>query len=152
MRVSATEEYGLRIMLALARAEIAGLESRSIRELADAEGMSGDYAAKLLRQLRQLGLVVARRGVQGGHRLARPPAEITAWDVVRGLDEPLYHDGFCAEHAGRHAACTHGHGCTVRGVWRWVGHTVEVALRRITLADLARADGAAVQVQLGGGP
>ena len=79
MQLLAQEEYGLRCLLELARHDT---KPRTIQQIASAEGLSPDYAAKLLRELRRGGLVESTRGAAGGYRLARSADTITAWDAV----------------------------------------------------------------------
>ena len=52
MQLLAQEEYGLRCLLELARHDTT---PRTIQQIASAEGLSPDYAAKLLRELRRGG-------------------------------------------------------------------------------------------------
>lgn len=139
MKLSSTEEYGLRCLL-----QIAKLQSASpvpITEVAAREGLSADYVAKLLRVLRKGGLLTSVRGAQGGYMLARPAAEITVHDALVALDGPLYDGAFCEAHSGKELSCVHSTGCSIRGLWRWIGSSLEQALSSITLADLARGEG-----------
>src|SRR5271170_2814495 len=73
MKITAQEEYGLRCLLRLAKAE-----SRSITlpEVAAAEGLSVPYVAKLMAVLRQAGLLESVRGRSGGYKLVRQPGQI----------------------------------------------------------------------------
>ena len=50
MKITAQEEYGLRILIRIARCK--DEEGMSIPQLSDAEGLSSHYAAKLTRLLR----------------------------------------------------------------------------------------------------
>ena len=43
----------------------------------------------ILTQLRRAGLVVSKRGAEGGYRLARPATRIAVADVFRALDGPI---------------------------------------------------------------
>lgn len=144
MRISATEEYGLRCVLAVARAG----GNATIREVAEAEGIGVEYVAKLLQILRRKGVLESSRGAHGGYMLTRAPAAITLWDVLDGLDAPLWSDTFCAEHAGQRESCTHGASCSLKVVWRWAGIAVENALRRVTVADVLAADRPALELRL----
>ena len=108
MQLLAQEEYGLRCLLELARHDA---QPRTIQQIADAEGLSPDYAAKLLRELRRGGLVESTRGAAGGYRLARGAGAITAWDAVAALGGSLFPDDFCACHAGRAPSAIHSNSC-----------------------------------------
>jgi Rrf2 family protein len=137
MQVLAQEEYGLRCLLALAQ-NVAG--GRTIHEVAEAEGLSPDYAAKLLRALRKGGLVESTRGAAGGYRLAREAADITAWDAIAVLGGALFPQGFCECHPGRAERCVRSRDCALRAIWRAADEAVRAVLSRVTLADLAASE------------
>ena len=86
MKISAHEEYGLRCLVQLARAEGEG-ESLTLHQIAEREGLSVANAGKLMWILMKAGLVSAQRGTNGGYSLARPAAEIRLNEVIRILDE-----------------------------------------------------------------
>ena len=75
MKITAQEEYGLRCLLRLARAE-GEHAALTIPEIAAAEGLSVPYVAKLLAVLRQAGLIESARGRAGGYRFAGTPEEV----------------------------------------------------------------------------
>lgn len=137
MKLTAQEEYGLRCLLQVARrAPSDAVVPASIRDVAEAEGLSADYAAKLLRVLRQAGMLDSERGATGGYRLARPPHEIPLHDVLRALDAPLYGPEFCQTHAGQLGECVHQTGCALQPVWGAVEQAIALVLGRLTVADL----------------
>ncbi|MEQ1570342.1 MAG: Rrf2 family transcriptional regulator [Myxococcota bacterium] len=138
MKLSAQEEYGLRCLIQVARrAPTAGCTPVAIREVAEAEGLSLDYAAKLLRVLRQGELLESERGACGGYRLARPAASIAMTEVMKALDTPMFAGDFCESHAGQRDSCVHaGGGCAMRPLWREIEAAVYQVLARRTLADL----------------
>ena len=135
MKLSAQEEYGLRCLLQVAQRS--GPEPVQIPDIAAAEGLSPEYVAKLMRVLRQGGLVVSIRGATGGYRLARPASAITLQQAIEVLDGPLFNDSFCEAHTGQGPHCVHSPtACSIRTLWRWVGGALDKVLRQITLADL----------------
>ena len=147
MQVLASEEYGLRCLLQVARG---GEEAPvSIPAVARAEGLSVDYAAKLLRRLRLAGLVRSTRGVDGGYRLARPAGEITVWSALEALGGEFFSDAFCACHTGVRRRCARSRDCSLRPLWRELQEAVRRRLERIQLADLLR-DEPAMSAWLGG--
>jgi Rrf2 family protein len=97
MKISAHEEYGLRCLVQLARAE-ADRESLTLNQIAGREGLSVANAGKLMWILVKAGLVQSQRGANGGYTLARPAAEIRLSEVIRILDEDTV-DSFCQTHA-----------------------------------------------------
>ncbi len=141
MKITAQEEYGVRCLLRLARTGPG--ESLTIPEIAEAESLSPAYAAKLLRVLRQAGLIESARGRTGGYHLARPAAEVHLGEVLLALGEPLYDDpGYCERHAGpeTHGPCVHQNGCTLRGLWQTLEQFMRHILDQITLEDLLHND------------
>src|SRR5262249_60639555 len=98
MKISSQEEFGLRCLLRLARAEEG--PSMTIPEIAAAEGLSTPYVAKILAVLRQSGLIESVRGRAGGYRLAGSPADVTLGTVLVVLGEPFFAEGCCPQHAG----------------------------------------------------
>jgi Rrf2 family protein len=137
MHLLAQEEYGLRCLVQVARH--AGARPLTIHEIAVAEGLSPEYTAKLMRALRQGGLVMSTRGAGGGYRLARPAAEVTAWEVLEVLGGSLFPEGFCDSHPGSLRDCVHSTACSIRSLWRSVEGAVRGVLEHVTVAELARA-------------
>ena len=134
MRLSSQEEYGLRCLLHVANHPADG--PVSITGIASAEGLSVEYVGKIMRVLRQGGLVVSTRGALGGYRLARPAEEIKVLDVVEALDGPIFPETFCGGFTGNHAACVHTTDCSIRVLWRHLGEALHDVLGTITIADL----------------
>jgi Rrf2 family protein len=134
----AQEEYGLRCLLQVAQHRAA--DPLTIPEIAEAEGLSPEYTAKLMRALRQGGLVTSTRGPGGGYRLARGPDEVTAWEVIAVLGGSFFPDGFCDSHPGVLRDCIHTPDCSIRSLWRTLEGALRDVLERITLADLQRGE------------
>jgi Rrf2 family protein len=131
MRISSTEEYGLRCMLVLARG---GPEAQSsISDIAEAEGISAPYASKLLGILRRNGLVEASRGRHGGFYLTRPADKISLLDVLTTLGGPLIDPDHCAKRTGQLVACVHGTHCSVHDVIGGLAGLVAHVLGRTSL-------------------
>lgn len=139
MQLLAQEEYGLRCLLALCRHP--GPRPLTIHEIAAAEGLSPDYTAKLLRELRRGGLVDSTRGAAGGYRLARDPEAVTAWDAIQVLGGSLFPERFCECHPGQRPSCVRGGDCALRALWRAVDGAVRSVLERTTLRDLLASEG-----------
>jgi Rrf2 family nitric oxide-sensitive transcriptional repressor len=54
-------------------------------DLADQTQVPVNYLAKVLQQLAGAGLITGRRGVGGGYKLARPPADIRMTEVINAV-------------------------------------------------------------------
>ena len=84
MMFSTKAEYGIRVMVELARS--AGDEPVPLAEIAAKDGLPLAYLEHLAARLRKAGLVDSRRGSRGGYLLARPAREITMAEVVEALE------------------------------------------------------------------
>ncbi|MGL4947619.1 MAG: RrF2 family transcriptional regulator [Cetobacterium sp.] len=67
-----------------------------IKDLAEFQGVSESYLAKIFTKLGKVGITKSVSGVKGGYELARSPKDISFWDVVEAVEgkEPLFQ---CAE-------------------------------------------------------
>lgn len=87
MRISSKGEYGLRALFDLAQHYGEGpVQSRDIHSR---QGIDENYLNQILISLRKAGLIESIRGPQGGHRLARLPAQISILDALLALEGPL---------------------------------------------------------------
>ena len=149
MKLSAQEEYGLRCLLQLARAQESG-ESLTLSQIAGQEGISSANAGKLMWILTKAGLVQSTRGIKGGYALMRPADEIRLNQVIRVLEgEPA--ESHCKSYAGVLDACIHTGDCGIRPVIVELHQIVDNALAEITLSQLlgteANVDAVLHQIQ-----
>jgi len=136
MKISAQEEYGLRCILQLARVEPTESASLTIPEIAQAEGLSTAYVAKLLHLLRQAELVLSSRGRSGGYTLGRPAREIAILSVLEALGSPAEERNACSRFTGSLEMCVRSTGCAIRSLWGTIDSMVNQLLGNVTLADL----------------
>lgn len=134
MKISAQEEYGLRCLLQLARAEREG-ESMTLAQLARFEGISVANAGKLMWIMNKAGLVQSTRGTKGGYTLARPANEIRLNEVIRVLDHDTVQN-HCQSYTGVMDKCVHTGDCGIRPVIVELHQVVDNALAEITLSKL----------------
>lgn len=87
MKLSTRSTYGLRAMMILAMEY--GQGSILLRDIAERQMLPTTYLEQIMVPLRKAGLVTAMRGINGGYRLTRDPADITLVDVINILDGPL---------------------------------------------------------------
>lgn len=138
MKITAQEEYGLRVLIRLARCQSA--EGMSIPQLSEAEGLTGPYVAKLTRLLRLAGFINSTPGYKGGYILSRPADEIVINEVLKALGGALYDQAFCQSHAGGPKLCNHSVDCSARSLWQMIQYTVDGLLNRITLHHLVNPE------------
>ena len=136
MRLTAQEEYGLRCLLQVARAE----GSTTTPDIAAREALSQAHVHKLMRLLRRGGLVKSARGRQGGYQLARPAEQINVGAVLAALGDSLYSTDFCGQHTGNERTCVRNDDCSIRSLWMAVDRAVQRALQGTKLSDLLRSE------------
>jgi len=134
MKISAQEEYGLRCLLQLARAETLS-ESLTLSQVARREGISTANAGKLMWILSKAGLVQSTRGTKGGYSLARPASQIRLNQVIRVLEGGPA-ESHCKSYSGVLDACVHTGDCGIRPVIIELHQIVDNALAEITLSQL----------------
>lgn len=84
--LSRKAKYALRALSTLALAEPAQLQARRIAQDAN---VPEKFLEAILVDLRNAGIVSSRRGIVGGHSLAKPAAGIMVGDIVRIIDGPI---------------------------------------------------------------
>ena len=134
MKISAKEEYGLRLLLRIAKNQ--DEDGLSINQLSEVEGISVSYAAKITRVLRMKGYIKSTRGPKGGYILAQEPTEIFVSELLKALDGPLFDASFCNNHTGVQKLCTNSVDCSSRSLWRIIQLAVDRVLERVTLNHL----------------
>jgi Rrf2 family protein len=82
-------EYGIHCLLWLVDSGDKPLSSRNLAEL---QGISPSFVAKIFPKLEKAGIVTACEGVRGGYRLARRPEEISFLQIVDAIEgeKPLF--------------------------------------------------------------
>ena len=134
MKITSQEEYGLRILLRIARCH--DDESMSIQALSIAEGLSTAYVAKLTRILRKAGFINSTPGNVGGYILAKPAREINVNHVLKTLGGSLFAKGFCSDFSGAKKLCINSVDCSVRSLWQMVQFSVDQLLDKLSVQDL----------------
>src|SRR5579871_553484 len=144
MKITAQEEYGLRILIRIAACKDA--EGMSIPQLSETEGLSSHYIAKLTRILRMAGFINSTPGNKGGYVLAIPSQKIIINDVLKVLGGALFDASFCGTHAGALRLCTNSVDCSARSLWQMIQFTVDQLLDKITLYDLVNKENESAKV------
>jgi Rrf2 family protein len=134
MKISAQEEYGLRILLRIAQSQ--SPDGITIPEISRSEGLSSHNVAKLCRILRLAGFVKSSRGSTGGYTLAMPVEKIVLGDILRTLGGRLFDDDFCGNHSGVLQLCTNSVDCTIRSLWQIIQINIDEVVDNITLKNL----------------
>ena len=133
LRISKLTDYGTVLLAHLAANQAAVC---SAADVAGATGIAPPTVSKLLKSLARAGLVSSTRGANGGYRLARPPQQISAADVIDALEGPVS----ITECSASDGDCEHEGVCSVGGAWQRINVAIRRALQDVTLNDLVRAN------------
>jgi len=139
MKFSSQEEYGLRLLLRIAKSD--SPNGLTIPELSWIEGLSTANVAKILRILRLAGFIESARGQTGGYKLNKPANKIYVGEVLTTLGGKLYESGFCDLHAGIESICTNTIDCSIRSLWKTIQNMLDGVLNKFTLQDLLGKEG-----------
>ena len=131
LKLTKKADYGLMAMKHLA--EHADHGACSAKDVAEAYGIPQEALAKILQRLAKVGLVQSQHGMNGGYLLARDPRTISAFEVIKAIDGPLFITS-CVTSAGRE--CYQTDKCTVREPLRKVNESIQEVLSRITIWDM----------------
>jgi Rrf2 family protein len=133
-------DYGL---IAVKHLASRGRTSCSAKEIAEAHNLPAEMLAKILQKLVRSGLLSSQHGTNGGYALARHPSTMTALEVIRAIDGPLFITS-CVTTRGE---CDQSPKCTVREPLRKVNETIEQALNAVTISSLGEERTGLVQLE-----
>lgn len=102
-------------------------------ELAGSVGVPGPYLAKIMSKLVRAGVASATRGVGGGYRLRRDPADVALGEVVEPFEGRDARPG-CLLRPGQ--PCSEDGTCTAHLAWGAVHAAYAGFLEGTTLADI----------------
>lgn len=123
-------EYGLRASLYLASLDQDG--HVSIGTISDELDISFSFLTKILQKLNDGDLLDSRRGPHGGVSLAKPPDQITLYEIVVSIDgEDLFQE--CVLGLPH---CGEAEPCPLHEQWADERDRLETIFRDTTLAEL----------------
>jgi Rrf2 family protein len=123
VKISVKVDYACRVLAEMARMHGRG-DLAQIDHLAKTEAVPPNFLAQILGELRNGGLVVSKRGIQGGYALARSPEQISLYDIMKVIDGDLI------ELSGNHAGQT---GRRMREIWNDLRATLDDKAKGYTL-------------------
>lgn len=130
MRFSAKERYGIRAMIDLAKSSAE--HPLSAKTIADRQGISIDYLEQIFSRLRRAGLLKSVRGARGGFYLASPAEDISVWDVVNAIGEPISPSP-CTSASGEVTHCHRMEVCRARILWEDIAMGMKELLEKTKL-------------------
>ncbi len=80
-------DYALRAMINLGTNY--GGETKSARDISEAENVSYQLTCKLLQKLSRAGFIESEMGKKGGYKLSKSPSDITVKQIVEAVQGPV---------------------------------------------------------------
>lgn len=130
LRLTKKSDYALMALKHLA--EHPGNPTQSAKDMADAYHIPPPLLAKILQTMARSGLVISHAGLHGGYSLARPASEITALEVIRSIEGPL----FILSCTTSHGNCDLLSSCIVKEPLRKLNDTIRDLLNDMHISDL----------------
>ena len=131
LKLTKKADYGL---IALKHLVVHGPESSSAKEIADLYGIPLPLLSKILQKLTKNGFLQSEHGTNGGYKLARDPRYITALEVIKLIDGPVFLTTCFTEHG----YCCHTDKCIVRDPLQKVHEGILRLLASITISDMSQ--------------
>lgn len=137
-------EYALHCLLWLADPASGQPSSRDLAEL---QGLSPSFLAKIFPKLEKARIVIAAAGLRGGYRLARAASDISVLDVVDAVEggKPLFDcqeiRGRCAIFGDKPPTWATSGVCGIHAVMLRAEQSMRRELASTSLADLAAGVG-----------
>lgn len=128
MKLTTRGHYSVKALLDLSLQPMYG--PVSVKVIATRQDIPAPYLEKLLIEMRRAGLVQSIRGVQGGYKLARSPAQISLGQILEAVGEAI-------EPLPRHnPAPAQAEDWVTFTLWQRLHQKLKEAVYSITLADL----------------
>jgi Rrf2 family protein len=138
LRLTKKADYGLMALKYLAEQghedrQSGGIATaQSAKDIAEAYHIPPQLLAKILQTLAKAGLLVSHAGTNGGYALARDARDISAFEVIRAIDGPL----FITSCITIHGTCDLAGHCTIKEPLRKVNDSITDMLSQLRIADL----------------
>ncbi len=123
MKISTKLDYACRVLAELGRLHGTGELAQS-EHLSRTEQVPPTFLAQILSELRNGGLVTSRRGIQGGYALARPPDQISLFDIMIVIEGEVF--GLSGNSQGRS-------GRRVQEIWQQIRDSLIEKTKSYTL-------------------
>lgn len=135
MKISTKGRYAVEIMSDLAvYASENSLES--LRNIAERRGLSEKYLERIVRALREAGLVNSVRGVYGGYSLSREAHQITVKEVLTAVEGELTPVACLIGETDCTIGCEK---CPTRGTWNEMWSKILEVVDSVTIADIVES-------------
>lgn len=131
MNITSKSRYAIKVMMDLIYHR--DLPHVNRKDIAQRQGVPREYLDHILVRLRRGGLIESVRGRGGGYRLAKPPEQITVWDLLNASEDNLYAVTCLDEQVG---SCEYEVSCISRDAWQTIFGSVRQTLSQMNLQQM----------------
>jgi Rrf2 family protein len=103
-----------------------------IEEISEHEGVPRSFLAKIFQALHKADIVISQRGMGGGFKLARPPAQITLLQIIESVEGRIAFQRCLEDPVG----CPKARTCVISKVLARAQNEMKAVFSATTLADL----------------
>ena len=134
MRISTKGKYALEVVADLALHSDAK-HPESLKNIALRRNLSEKYLERIMKMLKDSGIVRSVRGARGGYCLGRPPETLTAYEILKASEgelapvECLIRDASCGIACGK---------CPTQNIWRNMWEVIKEVSGRVAVGDIIR--------------
>jgi Rrf2 family protein len=132
MQLTRAADYAVRVMILMVSLPTG--TRLPLGTLAAEVDVPESFLSKVLQTLTRAGLLVSRRGTDGGFELAAGTAQITMLDVIQAVDGPIQLN-ICLRNDG---TCERAEKCPAHPVWERAQEAMLAVLSTTVISDLAK--------------
>ena len=130
MKISTKGRYALRMLLDIARQGDGAVVS--LKEISTTQDISVKYQEQIVSKLTKAGYLQSMRGVQGGYRLTKAPADYPIGDILRTIEGSLAPIACLEEDDNPCCRCQQ---CDTLWFWQGLDDVINDYVDQYTLAD-----------------
>lgn len=134
MKLSSKTEYAILALLELGQRFGTGFVLS--RDIAATRAIPGSFLDRILLTLRNGGIIVSVRGVNGGHYLAKPPKDISIREIIELFEGSLAPSDCVDERISESPFCPVKAACVIKGLWQKMYDAMLESIENSTLDDL----------------
>jgi len=132
MKINTRVRYAVRLMADVMKHQKDG--NVPLGDVARRQNLSKRYLSQLAIHLKNAQLLKSVWGMNGGYRLARPPAEIRMLDIMEAVEGPVS----VIDCVTDPDSCNRYDYCECYNVWREINNGITNTLAKYTLDDLLK--------------
>lgn len=133
MKLSTKARYAVMAMVEMASGNCKN--AISLTYISERQNLSLTFLEQIFLKLRRANLVKSVRGAQGGYLLAHKPEDISIYDIIVSVNEPIKTTR-CVGHKDALGCQPDGARCLTHDLWSHLDSVIKLYLKSVTLNDV----------------